>query len=684
MRNVAGLSTSEAQKSSDLFMKCRYMDELTGNRGVVFATGTPISNSMTEMYTMQRYLQYDTLVKNRLTHFDCWASIFGETVTSIELAPEGNGYRARTRFARFHNLPELMAMFKDVADIKTADMLNLPVPQAHYETVIVEPSDLQKEMVQELSERAAEVHAHRVDSLKGKTFIKLMEIISSEENIRLAYRNIKKNGGSTTAGTDGHTIKDIENMPVEKYVQAVQRKLQFYQPKPVRRVLIPKPNGKMRPLGIPCMIDRLVQQSILQVMEPICEAKFFERSNGFRPNRSAEHALAQCYKMIQLQKLHYVVDVDIKGFFDNVNHSKLIKQIWHLGIRDKKLLCIIKEMLKAPIVMPDGTKEFPTKGTPQGGVLSPLLSNIVLNELDWWIASQWEEMPTEYEYSCEIRPNGTKNKSTIYGALRNSTTLKEVYIVRYADDFKLFCRTKSDAEKVLVAVKQWLKDRLKLEVSEEKSKITNLKRHYSEFLGFELKAVKKRKKYVVRSHMTPKAISNAKTKLVEQIKRIAHTQSNDDEAKEVTIYNSMVIGIHNYYCHATMVSTDCEKINWDVQKVMKNRLYSRLKRTGKINEVYLRKQYGKSKQIRFVSSKTICPVGYIKTKNPMFKKKSVYKYTADGREEVHKSLKINTGIMLALMRMVESRRSIEYMDNRISLYAAQYGKPGHSSLRHPF
>ena len=266
------------------------------------------------------------------------------------------------------------------------------------------------------------------------------------------------------------------------------------------------------------------------------------------------------------------------------------------------------------------------------------------------------------------------NKSAIYGSLRNRTNLKEVYTVRYADDFKLFCRKKNDAEKVLVAVKQWLSDRLKLEVSEEKSKITNLKRHYSEFLGFELKAVKKRKKYVVRSHMTAKAVKNAKQKLIDQIKRIAHTQKNDDEAKEVTIYNSMVIGIHNYYCHATMISTDCEKINWDIQKVMKNRLYSRLKRKGTINEVYLRKQYGKSKQIRFVSSKTICPVGYIKTKNPMFKKKSICKYTADGREEVHKSLKINTGIMLTLMRMAEPRRSIEYMDNRISLYAAQYGK----------
>ena len=164
MRNVAGLSTSEAQKSSDMFGKCRYMDELTGGRGVVFATGTPVSNSMTELYTVMRYLQYSTLQQKQLTHFDCWASTFGETTTAIELAPEGTGYRARTRFAKFFNLPELMNMFKEVADIKTSDQLHLPVPEATFETVVAKPSELQKEMVQSLSERAARVHSGIVDA----------------------------------------------------------------------------------------------------------------------------------------------------------------------------------------------------------------------------------------------------------------------------------------------------------------------------------------------------------------------------------------------------------------------------------------------------------------------------------------------------------------------------------------
>ena len=164
MRNVAGLSTSEAQKSSDMFGKCRYMDELTGGRGVVFATGTPVSNSMTELYTVMRYLQYSTLQQKNLIHFDCWASTFGETTTSIELAPEGTGYRARTRFAKFFNLPELMTMFKEVADIKTSDQLHLPVPEAKFETVLVKPSEIQKEMVQSLSERAGKINAGMVDA----------------------------------------------------------------------------------------------------------------------------------------------------------------------------------------------------------------------------------------------------------------------------------------------------------------------------------------------------------------------------------------------------------------------------------------------------------------------------------------------------------------------------------------
>lgn len=285
------------------------------------------------------------------------------------------------------------------------------------------------------------------ESKEGKIFTNLMNLIAHPENIKLAYRNIKRNGGSVTPGTDRLTIKDIERWTEDELVRKIKGKLTWYKPKPVRRKEIPKPNGKTRPLGIPCLLDRIVQQCILQILEPICEAKFYERSNGFRPNRSVEQAMAQCYKIINQQKLYFVVDVDIHGFFDNVDHCKLRQQIWQMGIRDKKLLCIISEMLKAPIAMPDGSIEYPQKGTPQGGILSPLLANIVLNELDWWVASQWENMPTRKQYETRANGNGSLNKGHIYRALK-TTRLKEMYIVRYADDFKIFCKNRSDAEKV--------------------------------------------------------------------------------------------------------------------------------------------------------------------------------------------------------------------------------------------
>ena len=204
-------------------------------------------------------------------------------------------------------------------------------------------------------------------------------------------------------------------------------------------------------------MDRMIQQCILQVLEPICEAKFHKKSNGFRPNKSTENAIAQMETLMQLSNHHIVVDIDIKGFFDNVNHSKLLKQIWTLGIRDKKLICIISAMLKAEI---KGVG-IPEKGTPQGGILSPLLSNIVLNELDWWVASQWEEFPTKHTYHAHIPNSGKTAHDNKYRAMR-STGLKEMHMVRYADDFKIFCKTRVDAEKTFIAVKQWIKDRLGL------------------------------------------------------------------------------------------------------------------------------------------------------------------------------------------------------------------------------
>lgn len=221
MNNVSGLSTTDAQKSSDLYLKCRYLDEITGGKGVVFATGTPISNSMTEMYTMQRYLQYSTLAKHNLQHFDCWASTFGETSTSIELAPEGSGYRMKTRFSKFFNLPELINMFKEVADIKTADMLNLPVPNAHYQNVAVKPSDIQKELVESLGERAQKIRDGTVDPHEDN----MLKITNDGRKLALDQRLINEllpeNKNSNVNACIKNILKIYHATVVEKSTQLV-------------------------------------------------------------------------------------------------------------------------------------------------------------------------------------------------------------------------------------------------------------------------------------------------------------------------------------------------------------------------------------------------------------------------------------------------------------------------------
>lgn len=519
-------------------------------------------------------------------------------------------------------------------------------------------------------------------SLKNVNFTDLMQCVLLDENIKLAYRNIKKNKGSKTAGTDGKTIKHLAAMSEEQLLRLVKNRLKRYAPQSVRRVEIPKGNDptKKRPLGIPTIMDRLIQQCFLQVLEPICEAKFRDISNGFRPNRGAENALAQAERLIQNCNLHIVIDIDIKGFFDNVSHGKLLKQMWTLGIRDKTLISIISAMLKAEVA----GIGFPEKGTPQGGIISPLLSNIVLNELDWWVCSQWEKLPTRHEYYGNIHSTGTKEKSKKYRALR-TTKLKECYIVRYADDFKIFCRKHSDAVKLFEATKQWLKGRLGLDISPEKSKIVNLKHNYSEFLGFKIKVRKKGKttknnvacdNYVVRSHVSDKALEKIHEKAAEHIKNIQLCKSKGETSEHYAVsdYNSYVMGIHNYYKMATCVNADFQPLAYGIKQSIKIRLQERVKRRKDQAIPRYALNYANSKEIRFIGKSILLPIGYVSHQPPIHKKKVVNKYTREGRELIHKNLeKVDMSMVHALMRNPVKGMTIEYNDNRISLYVAQKG-----------
>lgn len=503
---------------------------------------------------------------------------------------------------------------------------------------------------------------------KNYKFTDLMQSIVSEQNILLAYRNIKKNKGSTTVGTDNLDIKFFEKMGQKNYVDYIQNKFSNYYPKSVRRVEIPKPNGKIRPLGIPCIDDRIIQQCIKQVLEPICEAKFHKHSYGFRPNRSTNHAIARCMHLVNKNNLHYVVDIDIKGFFDNVNHSKLKKQMWTLGIRDKNLISIIGKILKSEIK----GEGVPTKGTPQGGIISPLLSNIVLNELDWWISSQWETFKTKHDYhTLKKYRDGRMIKDNSNGrkALKKSN-LKEIYMVRYADDFKIFCKDYKTAQKIYNATRKWLKERLDLDISPEKSKVTNLRKNYTEFLGIKLKAKLKRNKYVCQSRMSNKAISSTINKFKEQIKVIQRITTT----KEVLKLNSMIIGSHNYYNIATYCSLDFSKINFLVTRTLKTRLKNDISDKLKLSETYKRlygKYNGKSYTICDI---TIFPIYACRTKPPMCFSQEICNYTEEGRKAIHTKLKGYSHLIKHLLGTARNDESTEFNDNRISLIAGQRGK----------
>ena len=520
-------------------------------------------------------------------------------------------------------------------------------------------------------------------SKNGELFTDLMEIILKRENILLAYRNIKSNTGSNTPGTDRLTIRNIGRLSSEEVVCKVRRIVRNgrtgYNPKSVRRKEIPKPNGKTRPLGIPCIWDRLIQQCIKQVMEPICEAKFSNNSYGFRQGRSVENAISKLDNLIQLSHLHYVIEFDIKGFFDNVCHTKLMKQIWAMGIHDKELIYIIKRILKAPIRMPDGKIYYPTKGTPQGGIISPLLANIVLNELDHWVESQWQENPITRKYAIILNKNGGENKGAGYYAMKK-TGLKEMFIVRYADDFRILCRNKNAAERTKIAVTQWLEKRLRLEVSAEKTRIVNVKRRYSEFLGFKIKVHRQANKLVITSHICDKRLKAERDKLVEQAKRIARPRHGKTESEEIRTYNSMVMGIQESFKIATAINHDCRFLNRAVMTVLTNRLKSetggRLVKSGRALTRTERERYGKSAMLRFVagSNEPIYPIGYTQyscAKGYPFKKCF---YSKSGREKYHENLRINVKLMLLLMRQPSYGRNIEFTDNRISLFSAQWGK----------
>lgn len=513
-------------------------------------------------------------------------------------------------------------------------------------------------------------HALYEQSKAGMNFNNLSKLVISRQNILLAYRNVRGNKGSKTPGTDGLTMAEVDLLSAEEVVENVRRKFNWYNPKPVRRVEITKPNGKTRPLGIPTIWDRIIQQCILQVLEPICEAKFLPNSKGFRPNKSAEDAIASFMYNINRRHMTWVVDVDIKGFFDNVNHTKLMRLIWNMGIHDKQLLVVIRRMLKAPVQMPNGTLVYPEMGTPQGGILSPLLANIYLHELDVWLSSQWERMPTKHEYKEPPGRNGESTRSKTCRALRKNSRLKEIHHVRYADDFKIVCSNRDEAERIFIATQMWLKEELKLDISPEKSKITDITVEYTEFLGFKIKANLKRNKWVGVSYIADKAMARIYRTLAGQISEIGRHKDRESMNKEIAKYNAMVMGIHNYYQIATGVFLSLDTISLRILRKLYTRTkYKGFSKTCPKPAILIPPKYRETRQIRYIGDYPVLPIGYCRTKNAVQHKAEAHPYAEENRHEL---------VALQISKMWNSKMAwadnIAFAVNCISRYAAQKGK----------
>lgn len=385
---------------------------------------------------------------------------------------------------------------------------------------------------------------------KKPCFKGLLEIIKSEVVIVSAIHKLKANKGSRTPGSSDQTITDILEQDYVEVVNWVRKALDNYKPLPVRRKWIDKPGKKeKRPLGIPDIADRVIQEIVRQVIEPILEAQFFEHSYGFRPMREAGMAMERTTNIIHNTGYHWIIEGDISKFFDEVNHTILLKKLYGMGIKDKRVLMIIKQMLKAGI-MNEVTKN--PIGTPQGGVISPLLANVYLDTFDKWVVREWERKKARKSYS---------NPTNLFKALRK-TNMKPAFLVRYADDWILITSSKSNAEKWKKRINSYLGTNLKLRLSEEKTKITNIKNNNISFVGIELKVVKDKSKkygYFVKSKPNGENLKRKVKEIHRDIKCARNFHDKEQLVHNVNLINSKIRGLINYYQMSIWVNKTLKK-----------------------------------------------------------------------------------------------------------------------------
>ena len=414
-----------------------------------------------------------------------------------------------------------------------------------------------EQQLRDIQDKMYDISRKYKESASRPSFKGLMEIIKSDAVIISAIHNIKSNKGSQTPGIDNETMQhNILNMEYTEVIMRVKELLTQYKPIQIKRTCIPKPGKKeMRQLGIPTIIDRIVQECIRIVIEPIFEAQFYKHSYGFRPMRGTDMALETAVKYVALSNQYWFIEGDIKKFFDTVNHRILLKRLWHMGIRDKRLLMIIKEMLKAGIMEQTSVNEL---GLVQGGILSPLLANVYLDIFDQWIVKQWTNKKTRYPY---------KDEYVARKVLKRDSNLQPMVLVRYCDDWVILTDTKQNAEKLKVRVSHFLKEKLKLDLSLEKTVITNVKKKCIKFLGFEFKVVKGKSRtgFVVRTMPDRNKVRQKVDKILEEIKKLKTVTQKEQLIHKINIVNSKIRGIINYYIGCTWVNVILGKLSRKLQ-----------------------------------------------------------------------------------------------------------------------
>jgi len=382
-------------------------------------------------------------------------------------------------------------------------------------------------------------------SKEGRSFHGLWELAFNPITIVTAIHNIKSNKGAKTPGIDDQNINQYLQMPHEELIELVIKTAKNYYPKPVKRIYIPKSNGKMRPLGIPTILDRIIQECIRIVIEPIVEAKFFPHSYGFRPYRATKHAIRQIIHYINSagnDVPKYVIEGDIKGCFDNINHHILLQKCYKIGIHDKRILALIKQMLKAGYIEND-LYHITELGTPQGGIISPILANIYLNNFDWTIGKM-------YQYPEQKCKSIDKDRRRLK---RNGVQPK--YIIRYADDWVIMTTTEKEAQRLLKYLKKYFKHKLKLELSEEKTVITDITQKPIKFLGFLIKADHKRKtpsdpkpsRLVGKPYPDPEKVKKQVKEISKEIRKLKEMPKDIDKAIQIEKINTIIIGIAEYW-----------------------------------------------------------------------------------------------------------------------------------------